>query len=991
MKKTYQIILFVILSFITLKAQTTADNYTEAMSAYNSRQYAIANRMFQKFFAEHHLTDELYSTAKYYSANALLKIGEKNAAAAGFEYLVNYFKWSNFRDKALFKLGLIYFDLGQYSQSMARLKTLISDYPSSNYAGQSYYWIGEDYSKQNNLEDAITFLKEAIKNNPNNKYIDYSIYTLANIYEKTGDYNSAIKYYDNLLSYHSDSPLANAAHIRIGICYFKVKDYDSATLELNNPVIKSLPANEYSEDLYLLANSYYRLEEYPQAERAYIEIIEKYPEYKDLRSAKYGLAWCYFQQKHYEHAYKMFNSISDGNDSIAVRSFYWKAESERYAGREKEAYDLYKEFASRFPNNPLTNHVMFQLGGIYFNERNYDLAEKYLKASSADSDSSIKSKSLMLLGEIDLEKRHFETANGYFEEAMKVPSVSAGLINRSLLGLGASEFFQHNYKAAIINLNEVSSRDPNFERNKVNFYLAESFYAIGKYKEALSRYDKVNFDDPEVGNLALYGKAYCYFNLKEFDEAAKSFSEYVTKYPESPRILDARIRLASSYYGSKNFTASSKVYKEMFRSDKRAFDNPFSYYQYAQALYKANKTTDAINEFQSLQEKFPGSEYADKSLYVIGWIYFQQGNYPQAIISYRNAISKYPNSSLAPVLYYSIGDSYYNLAEYDSAIINYQAVMTNFPSSPHVFDAINGIQYCYVAENHPEKAISLIDSFIDANPGTPSADQIYFKKGDIYYSIQDYKDAGLSYKEFIANYPNSKLVPQAYYWVGKSAENLGQNQDALFYFQRVFESYPNSESAPAAVIEMGNIYNSMKNYNAAIELFDKALTTLPDKLRFPEILFMKGMTLSNNNDVGSAAQVFNTIIQEYGQSVFADKSKLELGIIDMVAKDYTDANTYLQDLAQSRTDEIGAEAQFYLGEILYEQNNYQDAISAFVTVGTVFQAYDQWVTKSNLRLGDCYAKLKDYRKAKEIYRSVFINHHSDVFGTEARLKLRKLR
>ncbi|HUX60436.1 MAG TPA: tetratricopeptide repeat protein, partial [Ignavibacteriaceae bacterium] len=519
MKKIYQIILFVILSLISLKAQTTADNYTEAMSAYNSRQYAIANRMFQKFFAEHRLTDELYSTAKYYSANALLKMGENNAAAAGFEYLVNYFRWSNYRDKALFKLGLIYFDLGQYSQSMARLKTLISDYPSSNYAGQCYYWIGEDYSKQNNLEDAITFLKEAIKNNPSNKYIDYSIYTLANIYEKTGDYNNAIKYYDNLLSYHSDSPLANAAHIRIGICYFKVKDYDSATLELNNPVIKSLPDNEYSEDLYLLANSYYRLEEYPQAERAYIEIIEKYPGYKDLRSAKYGLAWCYFQQKHYQHAYKMFDSISDGNDSIAVRSFYWKAESERYAGREKEAYDLYKEFASRFPNNQLTNHVMFQLGGIYFNEKNYDLAEKYLKASSADSDSSIKSKSLMLLGEIELEKRYYETANGYFEAAMKVPYVTAGLINRSLLGLGASEFFQHNYNAAIVNLNEVSTRDPNFERNKVNFYLAESFYAVGKYKEALSKYDKVNFDDPEVGSLALYGKAYCYFNLKEFDEA----------------------------------------------------------------------------------------------------------------------------------------------------------------------------------------------------------------------------------------------------------------------------------------------------------------------------------------------------------------------------------------------------------------------------------------------------------------------------------------
>ena len=991
MKKIYSIIFLVTISLFSLNAQTTADKYSDAMNAYNSRQYALANRLFQKLFVEHHLTDELYSTAKYFSSDALLKLGEKNAAAAGFEYLVNYFKWSNFRDKALFKLGLIYFETSQYSESRARFKILIDEYPSSIYAGQAYYWIGEDYSKENDLEDAIVFLKDAIKNNPSNKYIDYSIYTLANIYEKIGDYDSAIKYYDNLLSYHSDSPLANAAHIRIGICYFKVKDYDSATLELNNPALKNLPADEYSEDIYLLANSYYRLQEYPQAERAYIEIIEKYPGYKDLRSAKYGLAWCYFQQKHYENAYKMFNSISDGEDSIAIKSFYWKAESERYAGKETEAFNLYREFTKRFPNSSLVNGVMFQLGGLYFNTKNYDLAEKYLKTSSADSNSSIKSKSLMLLGEIELEKRNYETANNYFEEAIKIPSAPAELIDRSMLGLGASEFFLHKYGNAIANLSDINFREPNFDKNKVNFYLAESYYALGKYRDALSRYDKINFDDIEVGSLALYGKAYCYFNLKEFDNAAKAFSEYVEKFPESSRILDARIRLADSYYGSKNYVASSKIYKEMFRRDLGAFDNPYAYYQYAQALYKANKTEDAIKEFQSLQEKFPRSEYADKSLYVIGWIYFQQGNYSQAIDSYRNALYKYPNSSLAPVLYYSIGDSYYNLAQYDSAIINYQDVMTNFPSSPHVFDAINGIQYCYVAENHPEKAITLIDSFVDANPGMPSADQIYFKKGDIYYSIQDYKDAELSYKEFIANYPNSKLVPQAYYWVGKSAENLNQNQDALFYFQRVFDSYPNSESAPAAVIEMGNIYNQMKNYTAALELFDKALKTLPDKLRFPEILFMKGMTLSNNSDVSSAAQVFNTIIQEYGQSVFAEKSKLELGIIDMVAKDYTDATTYLQDLAQTRTDEIGAQSQYYLGEILFEQNNIQDAISAFVTVGTVFPAYEEWVAKSNLRLGDCYAKLKDYKKAREIYRSVFMNHHSDVLGNEARLKLRKLK
>ncbi len=990
MKKIYPVFILLLISVVSLHGQTAADKYSKAMDAYNARQYGIANQLFQKFFLEHHLTDELYATAKFYSADALLKMGEKDAAAAGFEYLVNNFKLSNFRDKALYNLGLIYYEKGQYAVSVERLEKLIDEYPSSDYAGQSFYWIGEDFTKENDFAAAVTFLKEAIKNNPNDQYIDYSIYTLANIYEKMRDYDDAIKYYDNLLSYHSDSPLASAAHIRIGICYFKVKDYDSSVLELNNPILKKLPPNEYAEDIYLLANSYYRLQDYPNAERAYIEVIENYSEYKDIRSAKYGLAWCYFQQKHFDEAYKVFNSISDGSDSIAVKSFYWKAEAKRYAGDEIQAFKLYKEFAERFPESDLIKGVMFQLGAYYFNLKNYNLAEKYLSSSIEDADSSVKAKSLMLIGEINLEKRKYNEAINYFNEAKTVPGAPDDEVMRSVLGIGAAEYFLHNYDAAISTLSEITSSGSNLEMDKVNFYIAESYYAKQKYKDALNSYNKVNEDDKEVGSLALYGKAYCYFNLKDFNSAAKAFSAYINKYPDNTRIIDAKLRLADSYYGSKNFNASSSIYKEMFHQDKRSLDNPYAYYQYAQALYKADKTSEAISEFQSLQEKFPRSEYADRSLFVIGWIYFQQGNYLQAINGYLNVLDHYPHSSLAPNVFYSIGDSYYNLAEYDSAINNYQKVMTDYPSSPHVLDAINGIQYCYVAENHPEKAIQMIDQFVDSNPGMASADQIYFKKGDIYYSMQDYKDAESSYKEFITNYPNSKLVPQAYYWVGKSAENLNQNNDALFYFQKVLDSYPASESAPASVIEMGNIYNSMKNYDAALNLYDKALSTLPDQLRFPEILFMKGMTLINKKDVSTAAQVFNTIVQEYSQSVFADKSKLEIGIMDLAAKQYSDANSYFKDLAQTHTDETGAEAQYYIGETLFEQNDFQDAISAFVSVGTVFQAYDEWVTKSNLRLGDCYVKLKDYRKAREIYRAVLINHHSDSFGSEARLKLRKL-
>jgi TolA-binding protein len=587
--------------------------------------------------------------------------------------------------------------------------------------------------------------------------------------------------------------------------------------------------------------------------------------------------------------------------------------------------------------------------------------------------------------------KRFDSTEVYFNNALSILGITSDLKNRATLGLGVADYYLKKYNDAIKNFTNLTSNDPNFEIDKKSFYLAECYYEKGDLKNALQCYNIVSTNDDVLAGLALYGKAYCYFNLREYENAAKAFSDFIRLYPDNSRKLDADLRLADSYYANKNFTASSGIYKDLFKSNSKELNSPYAYYQYAQALYKSGSNKDAINEFKKLQEKYPNSEYADKSLYLIGWIYFQEGDYNTAISGYRDALNRYSNSSVASLIYYSVGDCYYNLGNYDSALINYQTVLSSYSSSAHVYDAVNGIQDCYVAQNRPEKAINFIRQYIQQNPVLNFSDQIFYKIGDIYYSIHNYKNASASYKEFITYYPKSKLVPQAYYWIGKCAENLNQYPEALFNFNMIFDSYPESEFAPAAVIENGNIYCNQKNYDAALKIYDKALNSLPDSKRFPEIQFNKGMTLVSKKDNAAAENVFSDIIQKYSGTVFSEKSKLELGIIALGSKQYETANTYFQGLAQNRTDEVGAQAQYYYGVSLFEQENVNDAITALVRVGTSFSAYDEWVTKSCLKLGECYYKLKNKQRAREMFHLVLSKHRDDEYSKEAKAKLRGIR
>ncbi|MGE5804280.1 MAG: tetratricopeptide repeat protein, partial [Ignavibacteria bacterium] len=60
-------------------------------------------------------------------------------------------------------------------------------------------------------------------------------------------------------------------------------------------------------------------------------------------------------------------------------------------------------------------------------------------------------------------------------------------------------------------------------------------------------------------------------------------------------------------------------------------------------------------------------------------------------------------------------------------------------------------------------------------------------------------------------------------------------------------------------------------------------------------------------------------------------------------------------------------------------------------VRTIFPGYGEWLTRSYLKLGECYTRLNEEDKAKDMYRTVLANHRGDQFGKEAEEKLRELR
>lgn len=984
-------ILFIVIISSQIYSQKNIELYSKGMENFNHKNYSEALNYFEKYKLEDEINEQLFSSAELYIGESLLGLEQKDGALSQYESFIIQYPTSNFRELALYRLGNLYFQKKLFEKSRTNLIELLHSYPASEYSGSAYHLIGETFIEENDLDKAENFFNSAVNSKRNNTLVDKSIYSLANLYEKKGQYQDAVKYYDKLLGYHKDSELAALAQLRIGVCYFYLNEYDNAVLELSDPLIKNLDIDKQNEADYILANAFYQLREYKNSTEAYRRILNNSPNSEMLDRIRYGLAWIYFQEGKYNKAYKLFYILSQSpNDSLAIKSLYWSGEAKRYEGKFSESIEIHKSFVEKYPDHPYSEKVRLNIGISKFSQNSYSESEEALLNSINSTDPISKVKALILLGELKLKKKEYKSATEYFKRGLLIPKIPVELKDRCYLGLGTAYFFNKNNVEALNKLNSINENETVVDKNKLSFYIAESNFFLGNYKQAIENYDKIHTEDNVINKNTIYGKAYSHFNRKDFNKAAYYFNEYIKKYDGDEKITECQLRLADCYYGTKSYAQASIYYELALVKSQQFKDDDRSFFNFGQTLFKDGKTSKAIATLNNLQTNFPASKFADDSQYLIGWIYFQNGNFDEAIINYTKLFSNYAQSPLLPIAYYSIGDSYFNKGEYAKAIYSYNLLIERYPNSSYVFDAVNGIQYCYIVQDEQDKAISYLDNFIKSNGNYEFLDKVQTKKGEIYYSSGNYLAALSEYQKVIDEYSNSALIPSAYYWMGKSAILLNKENMAVGYFETVIDNSLNSEVGFNSVIELGNIYRKQKNYEREVSLYDDIIPRISDSKNISEIKYIKALSFIENNNLASAYQVLNEIVDKRDGSLFYYKAEIELGILELSRSDYESSLYLLSDVINNREDDLAAKAQYYIGLNYYEQERMPEAITELIKVRSLYSAYDEWYSRGLLLLGDSYVKINDKENAAEMYKGILKRHRNDELALEAKNKLERL-
>jgi len=297
------------------------------------------------------------------------------------------------------------------------------------------------------------------------------------------------------------------------------------------------------------------------------------------------------------------------------------------------------------------------------------------------------------------------------------------------------------------------------KKSEAFFWAAEANFQIEAYELAERFYSQAMQNLPADKKLdALYGLGWSYLRQGKFLLAATAFERVIDADTDKKYTTESQLRRADSYYSAKEYKQASEAYRLFIKSNPRADEADYALYQIANAEYRSNNDKEGIARFSELIAKYPKSDFVDDAQYGIGLIHFQQKRYAQAIPEFGKVTQKYPKSDLAAKAQYSIGDAYYNLEQYPDAIAAYSIVADKYPASPLVSDAVNGMQYCFVLLGKTGDAIKVIEEFVREHPDVRQSDELYFKKGELYYGQRQYDSVISAYNDFINRYPQSKLV-----------------------------------------------------------------------------------------------------------------------------------------------------------------------------------------------------------------------------------------
>jgi TolA-binding protein len=499
---------------------------------YQTGQYAQLLADYKKELEK--LPDAAQAEVLLLAANSERQLGHPKEAEALYRQIIaNYPEREEAKDAAYQRL------INVYNSDPSALNAAVDEFlatnPTNERADQAKLLRAEALYKQQNYTDAAAIYGELRASELSPKLRAEAAYKLGLCHVQMKNVPGVIEAFTYYVQTFPDSPEMPAALGQRALAYEQSQNYGAALTDLNIVLAKYPKAREREATLQLKALILGQQENTKGMVDTFRQLLKEFPKSSIAAQAQYYIGKAAFEAKDYKTALTALNTARQLNKEqyynlaslrIILCQFYLK---DRPA-LTKEVND----FMANSPNTNVPPEVLEWLGIEYYNEKNFQSAEKYLSAlRKIDNPGSVKPDYLFYLGDAATKLKKFPEAEEAFAKYLQTARDPAGKA-KVLLALGAVKISAHKPDDAQKIAEEIMALQPEGRVNAEARLLAgEVQLERGNFDDAGKAFKGVAllYDDPAITPRALDKAALSYRQAGKTEEADRLSRELRERYP----------------------------------------------------------------------------------------------------------------------------------------------------------------------------------------------------------------------------------------------------------------------------------------------------------------------------------------------------------------------------------------------------------------------------------------------------------------------------
>lgn len=915
-------------------------------------------------FVRRYQPDPVANEALLEIANYYFNENELEKAVTYYNRVPTELLTSNQRAEVNFRLGYANFVQKKFGEAKRYFQ--FSKSVQGDFYYPTNYYLGMIQFFEGNYDAAVGQFRIAEKDG---KYKAYIPYYLTQIFFAQRRYDELIAYAAPMVQ-GTRSSVRNTKEIKqlLGQAYFEKGDYTQARPLLEEYARGNRRMQE--EELYQLAFTQYKLADYPEAKKSFEELSGQ----NSLvgQSAAYYLGDLELRAGDGQSARAAFGTASRMNFDPALQE-------EALFNYAKLSYEL------NFPADAITaiekispsSRYYLQgqelLGDVFNATQDYgralDILERMTNRTPRLEEAY--QRAAFNRGLEVLRNGNDAEAQVLFDKSLQRP-VDPALRAQALYWLADLANRREDYPGSINYVNQFLS----LARNVQNLPPQSSLYTANY----LQGYNYLKQDN--------YPAALDYFTAAV--EGIERNLPYITDADVRERVLgDAVLRAGDAHFSRNQYDQAARFYDDAINRQTTGY--VYALYQKAVIEGLRGRNADQVLALEQLVQRYPRSEYADDALFQLAMTYQELQRPQQALGPLRTIVKDYKvNSPLVNQSLLQLGLISYNLGNRDAAIDYYKQVFSNNPEAGEADRARDALREIYV--NDMGRA-DLFFQFFETLPGqeinTDNRERISFDAARSQYENGNYERAITALTDYLRQYPRSGNALAATFFRGDSYVALRRYNESLPDYEAVINAGPSAYYLPALKKASLIAYNSVQDFNKALRLFTLLETAADSEDVRLDAQVGALRAAYRLNDTRStedyARKIVNNPAAPQDQKITAN---FYLGKIAYDRNDYATATAAFDQVIANSDDEQTAEARYLRTNIVYIQRDLPRARDMALQANRESSGYPYWVAKTVILLADILKDQGEIYNARAALEALLENYNEDqTVIAEAREKL----